>query len=64
MRFQYRTESGDYNGRDYGSADTSVDFAYTAWPGSIHPGGTRFEIWVETYDDAHDEGDETFTVIL
>ncbi len=64
VRFQYRTESGGYNGRDYGNADTSVDFPYTHWPGSIHPGGTRFEIWVETYDDAHDEGDETFTVIL
>ena len=64
VRFQYGTESGDYNGRDYGSADTSVDFAYTAWPGSIHAGGTRFEIWVETFDDAHNEGNETFTVIL
>ena len=64
VKFQYRTQSGDYDGQDYGSANTSDDFAYTAWPGSIHPGGTRFEIWVETYDDAHDEGDETFTVIL
>ncbi len=64
VKFQYRTQSGDHDGQDYGSANTSDDFAYTAWPGSIHPGGTRFEIWVETYDDAHDEGDETFSVIL
>ena len=64
VRFDYRTQSGNSDGRDFGSANTSDDFPYTHYPASIHAGGTQFEIWVETFDDSHDEGDETFTVII
>ncbi len=64
VRFSYYTESGDYQGRHYGSALSSTDYPYTSNNGSIHPGGTRFEIWIPTFDDSHDEGNETFTVIL
>ncbi len=64
VTFSYYTESGDYQGRHYGSADSSMDYPYTNNNATIHPGGKRFEIWIPTFDDSHDEGDETFTVIL
>ena len=64
VRFTYYTESGSYNGRNYGTASSSVDYPYTSNNASIYPGGTRVDIWVRTFDDSHDEGDETFTVIL
>ena len=64
VTFSYRTEWGGHTGGSYGNANASEDFPYTSNNGRIHPGGTRFEIWVETFDDAHDEGNETFTLVL
>ncbi len=64
VRFSYYTETGDYQGRHYGSAESSTDYPYTSNNATIYPGGTRFEIWIPTFDDSHDEGNETFTVIL
>ena len=64
VRFSYYTETGDYQGRHYGSAESSTDYPYTSNNATIYPGGTRFEIWISTFDDSHDEGNETFTVIL
>ncbi len=64
VRFSYYTETGHYQGRNYGTANSSSDYPYSSNNGTIYPGGRRFEIWIQTFDDSYDEGDETFTVIL
>ena len=64
VSFTYSTESGTLDGQDYGSASQSEDYPFTSNNATIYPGSERFEIWIPTFDDAHDEGDETFTVIL
>ena len=64
VSFTYRTESGTLDGQNYGSASQSEDYPFSSNNATIYPGGERFEIWIPTFDDAHDEGDETFTVIL
>ena len=64
VRFSYYTETGHYQGRNYGTAMSSSDYPYTSNNGTIYPGGRRFEIWIQTFDDSYDEGDETFTVVL
>ena len=64
VRFSYYTESGLYNGRNYGAAGSSSDYRYTNNNATIYPGGTRFDIWIQTFDDSYDEGNETFTIIL
>ena len=64
VSFTYSTESGTLDGQNYGNARQSEDYPFTSNNATIYPGGERFEIWIPTFDDAHDEGDETFTVIL
>ena len=64
VSFTYSTESGTLDGQNYGNANQSEDYPFTSNNATIYPGGERFEIWIPTFDDAHDEGDETFTVIL
>ncbi len=64
VSFTYSTESGTLDGRNYGNASQSEDYPFTSNNATIYPGSERFEIWIPTFDDAHDEGDETFTVIL
>ena len=64
VSFTYSTESGTLDGQNYGNARQSEDYPFTSNNATIYPGSERFEIWIPTFDDAHDEGDETFTVIL
>ena len=64
VSFTYSTESGTLDGQNYGSASQSEDYPFTSNNATIYPGSERFEIWIPTFDDAHDERDETFTVIL
>ena len=64
VSFTYSTESGTLDGQNYGNANQSEDYPFTSNNATIYPGSERFEIWIQTFDDAHDEGDETFTVIL
>ena len=64
VSFTYSTESGTLDGQNYGNANQSEDYPFTSNNATIYPGSERFEIWIPTFDDAHDEGDETFTVIL
>ena len=64
VSFTYSTESGTLDGQNYGNANQSEDYPFTSNNATIYPGSERFEIWIPTFDDAHDEGNETFTVIL
>ena len=64
VSFTYSTESGTLDGQNYGNASQSEDYPFTSNNATIYPGSERFEIWIPTFDDAHDEGNETFTVIL
>ena len=59
----YHNDSNGH-GPSYGNAIPNEDFAYTDSRVTIYPGSMRGEFWVKTFDDLHDEGRETFTVVL
>ncbi len=52
------------HGPSYGEAIPHADFRYADSRVTVYPGSTRGEFWVETFDDFHDEGRETLTVVL
>ncbi len=52
------------HGPSYGEAIPHADFRYADSRVTVYPGSTRGEFWVETFDDSHDEGRETLTVVL
>ena len=52
------------HGPSYGEAVPHADFRYADSRVTVYPGSTRGEFWVETFDDSHDEGRETLTVVL
>ena len=52
------------HGPSYGEAVPHADFRYADSRVTVYPGSTRGEFWVETFDDFHDEGRETLTVVL
>ena len=60
----YRSETGTYQGRQWGTAIRPGDFISGDQCLTIWPGRTRAEGWIETVDDSVDEGDEWFTLVL
>ena len=59
----YHNDSNRH-GPSYGEAVPHADFRYADSRVTVYPGSTRGEFWVETFDDFHDEGRETLTVVL
>ncbi len=59
----YHNASNNH-GPSYGEAVPHADFRYADSRVTVYPGSTRGEFWVETFDDFHDEGRETLTVVL
>ena len=59
----YHNDSNGH-GPSYGEAVPHADFRYADSRVTVYPGSTRGEFWVETFDDFHDEGRETLTVVL
>ncbi len=57
-------DASNGHGPSYGSAVPRADFVYADSQVTIYAGSTRGEFWVETLDDSHDEGRETFTIVL
>ena len=59
----YHDDSNNH-GPNYGSAIPHTDYAHADSRVTFCPEMTRQEFWAKTHDDFHDEGRETFTIVL